>query len=387
MKMKSSLILIPLVMALSGCAFLGLKSKTAKQSAKPAQVTVVQAATSTANAAATTATNAQANVDTKSAERLSQVKANIDSARSSNQANPPGTPKVQVEGELSIADNRLSDVQPDPVEVAAAAQRALLVEQGKTAEAQLAYQNAANDGKAQASAITKAQADRDQANKDRDAAFAARDKAVSDFAAQVEKNRIANQKIIDDANNAATATQVHMLDLAALACLALFGLGLGFGGAAGLKLSWPFGVFSVLCFGLAQIIAQWWFMWACGGAIVIAGAAAAWWVYKHYKLGTLKEAAEAKVTQVTGVLGQMVPVLDNAYEAGDAATKAVLDNGVFSPLSQMMNRDEKALIHTVRATVTAPVIPPGTQVAQSAPQSAPVTQPIVAMAVQGVVQA
>ena len=313
-------------------------------------------------------TTAMGKEDAKTAEEkkqtealLSKTKANIGAARVSNQGNPDGAPKVKVEGELKVAANRLDKVVEDPAEVAAAKDRELLVEQGKTIEARAAYEKAAGGAKQQAADLATAQTETKEAHTERDATRQHEIDTVNDYKALITKNQTYYNQRLKEADDETMKMQVRALDTAAVACLVLFGLGLGFGGAVGLKFTWPFGVIAALCFGLAQLISQWWFMYACGAAVLIGMGCVGWWAWRHYKLGDLKAQAEAKANTLNNVLGQVVPVLDNAYDNAKEDEKKVLDHVIFEPLSQSMNRDEKTLIHQVRAV---------------APQGVPVPTPL-----------
>ena len=144
---------------------------------------------------------------------------------------------------------------------------------------------------------------------------------------------------------------------AAVGCSALavlsFGLAAAFGGLASLRLVGPFsailGLGALVCFGLAQVVGQWWFKWATvAGTLAVLGLCA-WWVLKKQKEGTLKQKLEDRAASLQGLLTQVVPVLDKAYEHAEASGKELLDKTIFQPLSSTMNREEKALVHNLRA--------------------------------------
>lgn len=304
----------------------------------------------------------------KNGQLLSKLKANVAGARAANQGNPDGAPKAKVEGELGVAEGRLEGVAADPVEAAEVARRTLLEEQGRSAEARAAYQKATEDAKGQAAEVARAKAEADQARLDRDAARAAEKAALESFQRQLEDNRRANQKALDelearhrreldDAHQQVLKDQVAWLNRAAAGCAALavlsFGLAAAFGGLASLRLVGPFsailGFAALCCFGLAQVVGQWWFKWAILGVVALALGLAAWWVLRKQREGTLKADLEDKAGSLQGLLRQVVPVLDRAYETADAAGKELLDRTIFQPLSSTMDREEKALVHNLRA--------------------------------------
>ena len=134
------------------------------------------------------ANDAQAASDAAAQERLSKLSANVNAAATA--PNIEASP-VAV-NELTVAQGRLSDVKPDPVEVAAAAERRALQEAGRAAEARANAEVAADQGRTDAVRIAELQA---TATSER----ARADAAVAVYAAQAEKNRIENQKAIDAA--------------------------------------------------------------------------------------------------------------------------------------------------------------------------------------------
>lgn len=340
----------------------------AKPTAQPNQTARLGTAAAATTAATTKADTAAATVDTKLAERDAKLRANVDAAKAANQDNADGPAKVEVDGELGVAQSRLVDTPADPAELAAAASRKLLVESGKTAEARASYAAAAADGKKLTADLATAKAERDQAQRDRDAARAAEEKTRTDFLAQLEQNRLSNQHALDALNeqhrkdlaaahNEVLRKQVFYLNIAGGVCLLVFAVAIGFGGLAGARVGWPFALFGPLCFGLAQIVSQPWFLWACLGVVVIAVGVAIWWVWKHYRLGTLQADTEKKAAQLQTVVHDVVPVLDRAYESADDATKKLLDSAIFSPLAEKMDTAAKNVVTAARAivnTVPAP---------------------------------
>ena len=335
----------------------------------------VSAAGARADAATASADGRADEAGRKTGELLSKLKSNVVSARAANQGNPDGAPRTKVEGELGVAEGRLGEVQADPVELAAAAQRDLLVEQGRAAEARSAYDRAAADARGQAAELARAQQEAAQARLERDAARAQEKAALADFERRLEENARANQRArdelearhrreLDEAAQQVLREQVAWLNRAAAGCAALavlsFGLAAMFGGLASLRLVGPFsailGLGALVCFGLAQIVGQWWFKWAILAAVLAVLALVAWWVLKKQKEGTLKQKLEGRAASLQGLLTQVVPVLDKAYEGAEQSGKELLDRTIFQPLSSTMNRDEKALVHQLRAQPTGATV-------------------------------
>lgn len=305
------------------------------------------------------------NFNTRLASRDSKLVANINAAEDWNLLNPEGQPKVGVSNELTLARNRLSGVVADPEEVAAAANRRTLQLAGKLDEAHAAYNSANKQALDMASGIAAARAATEQAHKERDAAIASEAKAREEYFALLEANRAVNQKIIEtitaeadkkvqDLRAAVWRQQALWLNIAGAACVVLFGVLCWIGGLAGAKSAWPFAVGGPLCWGLAQLVAEWWFKWAVFGVMAGGFVVGGIWLWKHLKLGEAKVVAEAKTAKVTAVLHDIVPVLDEAAKS-DPATKAVLDEHVFAPLGDKMNDTEKQMVKQVRADVATPV--------------------------------
>lgn len=341
----------------------------------------VSAAGAKTDAATANADGRADDAQRRTGELLSKLKSNVVSARAANQGNPDGAPRTKVEGELGVAEGRLGEVQADPVELAAAAQRDLLVEQGRAAEARAAYDRAAAEARDQAAELARAQEDARAARLERDAARAQEKAALADFERRLEENRLANQRALDalqarhqreldEAHQQVLRDQVKWLNRAAAGCAGAavlsFGLAVAFGGLAAMRLVGPFsavlGFGALVCFGLAQIVGLWWFKWAILAVVLVALGVCAWWVLKKQHEGTLKQKLEGKASSLQGLLTQVIPVLDKAYENAEASGKELLDRTIFQPLSSTMNREEKALVHNLRAQPAGATasVPPNT---------------------------
>ena len=305
--------------------------------------------------AATTTNVANVVADQKLQEQAGKLRANVDAAKNEVDAMPVSNGQIIASGELELAQKRLGSVTPDAVEADAAKQRKALVETGKLEEARAAYD------KAEASAMKLAQ-DLAKAMAERDAARASEEAARRSFLAQLEQNRISNQAALDAAHNEVLRDQVRSLNIAAASCIGLamaaMGLGFVFGGIASIRAIGPavamLGVAGLMCFGLAQIVGQWWFKWAI---LIATSGIVTWvavWAYRHYKQGNLKAEAEAKASQFNNVLQAVVPTLDKAYDNADNTIKTWIEQNIYQKLSKVMDSQDKRVIHLVRAENKAP---------------------------------
>ena len=349
--MKNKFLILALFcFTFTGCHFWPSK---AEPGGKPTQATELNVATDNTTQAISAADAAQAIKDSKTNELLGKVKANVISAKTSNLGNPEGIAKIKVDGELTVAEQRLSGVAVDQVEVAAAATRDLLVEQGKLSEARKAYDKAADEGKEKAKELEQANIDTALAISERDLARSKEIAAKLAYEAAMVKNQEAFNKQLEDAHNEVMKDQVHTLNLVGAGCMLLFALGLGFGGPAGLKMTWPFGLLGLFAFGLAQIVGLWWFKWAMATILAIIVCVAAWWIWQQYHRGVLHQKMTEKANQLQGVLSEVVPVLDKAYENAESTTKELLDKTIFDPLSKKLDKSDKSLVHVIRANGTS----------------------------------
>ena len=339
------------VLTLSALALVGCPKH---QPAKPALTT--GGATSLGQAQ-TSSDTASAAADTAESERLSKLRANVDAAAKA--PNIEAAPVAQ--NEIIVAQGRLSDIKPDPQEIANAAERRALVEQGRATEARQNAVAAAEQGRKDAAELINLRAEAKR--------FAAeRDRLASELVAQAERNRVENQKAINDAiaaakkasdeqHNSMLKSQAGKLTWIGIWCISAaisIAVLVGFFGSlivlrkVGLYLL-ALAVVGFLFLGAAQIIAQPWFMWACAGAILIGCIWFGVWAWRHQKRGDLAAELAARTTRVAAVAKTAVPVLDTAYESASAEVRAWLDANIFDRLSSAMNRDEKATVHEVRA--------------------------------------
>ena len=349
---------------LTGCSTLpSFNPRNWFQSTEPQTVRVLPSAPDTASAplnaqlakaqdAATHASEELKQAQSENSLLLAKLKANVTSAAAANAENPEGIPRVKVAGELSVADGRLDGVTADPVEVAAAAQRALLVEQGKTLQAQQAYQDAVRDSKAEAADLATEETKAAEAYREQ---LEAEDKlatATAGYEKRVSDNEAANTKRLQAVEDSIRSAQVRDLNLGGGLCVALLALGVGFGGLAGLRMTYPFGIVAAVLFGLAQVVGSLWFHYCLVGGLVVAVISAAYYLFSLWEAQKQHAATTAQLAQTTSVLHSVVPVLDTAYDSATPEVKQVLDDKVFTPLATTMDRSEKALVETIRTAAT-----------------------------------
>jgi len=355
--------LLPLLLALSlaGCSSV---PPQAKPSAPPAAIAPDPKP----------ANDAQSSVDAAAQERLSKLSANVNAAATA--PNIEASP-VAV-NELTVAQGRLSDVKPDPVEVAAAAERRALQEAGRAAEARANAEAAADQGRTDAIRIAELQA---IATSER----ARADAAVAAYAAQAEKNRIENQKAIDAAlakakkareelDNAERSEQVawcNKIGFGALGlAVALMAGSWLLGGLAAIRKMGPAAglvAFVGLCaLWAARVLGHPWFM---PGMTLVIVAVIAWvviWWRKHDKRGDINEELAKRGAKAKATLEKLVPTIDAVYREGTqtveevlatikggakASIQDLLDSVLFSKLSSKLDQPEKDTVKEVRGTV------------------------------------
>lgn len=334
------------------------------------------------------ANDAQASSDAAARDRLSKLSANVNAAATA--PNIEASP-VAV-NELTVAQGRLSDVKPDPVEVAAAAERRALQEAGRAAEARANAEAAADQGRTDAIRIAELQA---TATAER----ARADAAVAAYAAQAEKNRIENQRAIDaavaqakraihDRDNAVLKDQIawcNKIGFSALGIAVALLAGAWFfgGGLLGLKKLGPVvglvGFVGVAALWLARILGNPWFMPVLTFLILSVTTWIAVWMVRHYRQKDLAAEVQARTAKLAAVAKDVVPVLDAAYENGRetvdqlaervkakvkalradgiATAQDVLDELVFDRISSKMDVTTKATVKEIRATPPSPTVP------------------------------
>lgn len=360
------LILSAALLILPGC-LLWPKKDIDGGASKPGTSLNVDSASKNVRQANVAAANAQKTLDSakgesdqKTDELLAKTKANIITARENNRGNPDGNPKEKTEQELSIADARLDKVKADEDELEEGRKRNTLIDQGRIQEARTATQIAIDSAKADAVALAEAKThiesltkERDEAVQKKNSADAELTKAVNEYQKKAEQNKKDYDARLEEAQQAMMKEQARGLNIGGFICMLLFGAGLAFGGLPGLQKTWFFGVLAVICFGLAQIISQPWFMWACLIALIVVVGLAIFFLIRRHQLDAKQSEANVQANRLNEILATVVPVLDEAYEKGTEAEKKILDEKVFTPLGKAMNREEKAIVHLIRADTSA----------------------------------
>jgi hypothetical protein len=350
--MNKSLLQLLFVLLLTGCSIF---HKPIGLQAPIVQAVPLQRATSAVDTSIQSSDEASKQVKAIEALKESKAVSAIADAKTNNSLNPKGNPKTIVDMDLSLALGIFADVQADPEMALALSQNNALVQQGK-AEAALAANNTLASNVAALNTALAAQKAAEAAE------IAKRDQALKDqqiqqdaFIQKTNENQTAADKALADEK--AKESQIEQdkqalyLNIAGGVFLLIFGLGVGFGQLAGLKIVYPFGILSLMCLGLAQIITQWWFKYGVLGATLLLLIVVGVWFYQHYQKGNLLQATQAQATKLQTTLSQVVPVIDNAYNNADTATQKVLDDTVFNNLSTSMTKDAKSVIHLVRAAL------------------------------------
>lgn len=104
----------------------------------------------------------------------------------------------------------------------------------------------------------------------------------------------------------------------------------------------------VICFGLAQLISQPWFMPAVGGLTVVAIVAFGVAAWHSYKKGTLVKDTEAEAAELKATLAKVVPALDEAIKSVDSSAQ----DKIIGALRGVMDGSQKAVIHDIRAHIS-----------------------------------
>lgn len=328
--MKTKLIVIFLFVFLSGCSLIPVKPIPAAPASGVSDAVVAQEA--------------------KSSQIKAEVAANVQTARNANLTQAESPVKNIVDSELSLAAQRL-DTKPDPVELLAGEQRARAMLEGRVDEARKMYAEASKKADADARELAGIKENLKTALEDHA-------KLEAKYQRDLATLKTSYDRQIEAAKNEVMRDQVKWLNRSAVACAAIaigaLGICLAFGGLAALKVAGPFaaiaGLASLCCFGLAQIVGQWWFKWTVLGIAVVAIGVVGAWIWRHYRQGNLKEEAQARADRLSSALKTIIPVLDETYERAKGEGKEAIDT-IFGDLGKKMNDDDKAVIHEVRAEI------------------------------------
>jgi hypothetical protein len=132
-------------------AFPACQSRPAnKEAGKPSITAPVAASANQLGATAESVNTKAENVEVKQAERDGKLVADINAASTANTNNPEGVPKEQVDSHLKVAKGRLAGTPEDPVAKAEAAERDMMFESGRAAEARAATERTVKEAMTQA---------------------------------------------------------------------------------------------------------------------------------------------------------------------------------------------------------------------------------------------
>ena len=321
-----------------------------KDKLPPGPVTATGPATPAATLASATQAAGEARTASAGAAsvRDSRLAADVAHASDALASVPPRVADAQ--GALAVASGHLSGVQADPIEAQALASASASRSAGDASGADAAIMALTAQARTDAAELATLRQRATQAERDRDAAQAALIRAGEQGAA-----RLADA--LDKERRGVLAGQVAKLSWIGIGCCAgaalAIGAGIAIGGVAALRRVGPaaiaLGVVGLGCLGAAQIIGARWFLpvvGACGGGAVLWFAV---WAYRHQKRGDLAQELAVRTGKVAAVAKTAVPVLDAAYDEADESVRAWLDAKVFARLGTLMNREEKATVHAIRA--------------------------------------
>lgn len=164
-----------------------------------------------------------------------------------------------------------------------------------------------------------------------------------------DKRIAALEEEIKRLREAALREQVRWLNGAGVLLLVGFGVSVGFGGLVSARKTWPLVPLAAGCFGLAQVVGHPWFLRSFLALLVGGVAFCVWWAIDKHREGKLAAALQKKSTKLQGLLGEIVPVLDEAYEKAGENVRSVLDSSIFNRFSDAFTREQKAEIDLIRA--------------------------------------
>ena len=337
---------------LSGCAWIG-------RTPAPSPVAPTGPATHAATLASATqaAGEARSLAAGASAGRDARLAADVQAAGIALDAVPPRVPDARAA--VAVAAGHLSGVQADPAEAQALASAERSRASGDASGADAAILALASQARADAADLATLRQRATQAEAQRDAAQAA-------LIREGEQGAKRLAEALDKERRGVLRSQVAKLSWIGIACCAgaalALGAGIAIGGVAALRRVGPaavaLGVVGLGCLGAAQIIGARWFLPVVGGCGVLAVLWFAVWAYRHQRRGDLAQELAARTGKVAAVAKTAVPVLDAAYEEADESVKAWLDAHIFARLSGVMDKQDKATVHAIRAEAKASEVQP-----------------------------
>lgn len=288
-------------------------------------------------------------------------------AKDANQSNPDGLPKEATAAQLIEAESALPSPTAEQKLLKQQQNVDILTGQLAKVKAEMGQQISENERlKLSLSAAEQRAADAEKrelqatiaAEKERKEAAQKLQRIIDGYAKRLEDaEKAARDKVANEQAKEFTLWGRWLTGAAVLAA----GLAGVFGGIAGLRTVGPLAglalVCGLACFGLAQIVSQEWFKWAVLGLVALVFGFCAWWAISKYKQGVLKEKLEAKAAKATGLLKEIVPVLDDAYDNAAQQGKELMDLTIFSRLKDSLTKEQRAVIHEVRAENAAEKAP------------------------------
>lgn len=334
-------VLLAVAMLASGCHAVPAPAVAPTGPATPAGAVI--AAAGEAHAAADAAAGAER-------DRLGRVAADVDTAHAAVTEDR----KPDALGALGVAQSHLSGVERSPEESARLAQAEADRAAGRVEQAESTLASLRADAAQLAGEVATL---RDRAAQ----AEAERDRAEIALIESGRKGAEALARAVDAERKGVLRSQVARLSWIGIGCVAgaaaAVGLGIAFGGVMALRRVGPaavgLGIVGMGCLGAAQIIGSRWFLPSVGIAGAVALAWFAVWAWRHQKRGDLAQELAVRSGKVAAVAKTAVPVLDAAYEEADESVRAWLDAKVFARLGSLMDRDEKATVHAIRAEAKA----------------------------------
>lgn len=328
-------------------------------------------------AASGTANTKQADLDRAAAERLGKIAADSDAAAKAVDEDR----KSDAQGALGVQQAHLLGIVRDAAEVTRLAEAEKHRAEGRADQAEATLAELRTEASTLAQKLETLTRERDEARK-------RADELQKEFERQAEENgkrqAAAIAEALDRAAKAEKARkegalldQVKKLNwigvVFSIGAVVVLGAGWFAGSFVGLRKAAPVSALlagaGAWAFAAAQVIGHPYFLPIMGGATLVGLGVLGVWVKRHLDKGDLDAALRAKAEKVAGLYKQVSPVLDEAYEMGTetleefaekigkkgkATIQDVLDSKVFARLSGKMNRDEKQLVHELRAEQPTP---------------------------------
>jgi hypothetical protein len=306
-----------------------------------------------------------------------RVAASLYVIRDYNKKNTDPISLQVISREIDVALKEIG-VDPDLIALQAAQDRAALFDQGKTAEAGKAYDQAVSAAQKASEEVGKLRTENDQLRADLLTKISAKD-------AELVKNQAANQKIVNDLNqkiqeiNNAHKKSLQQWTarlLVIAGTLGVIGTGVlvwltfGTAGLAVVKKGLGAWAGSLVLIGSGFIVSQPWFLWVVGGAVllIIAGIAVLLWRAKQGDTTlkkTVQSIEEQHVDNPTAAAdlktGYQAVNLDDAQKSIIDQAKKSIDNSYIvqqgKKLANLLNPSPAPVVATSPAVVSASVSP------------------------------